>query len=221
MNQQLDIKRLGFMARRDFINRWRSLSVAAGAVSGVLILIVLIELLFTRRSSVEYVAYLRASLIIWGCIDASMAFLSLQNKTMNEGFLLLPASALEKTLVRLLFTSLVLPFFILAVVFLSSVVGEALGALFFRDPFVPIRMFGVGHLKTIGYVVIAQSVFFLGAAWFKKAHLVKTVFALIVISIAFGFVAAFLFRIVFASYFTGFFIPKDVNVDMESLMAMR
>ena len=221
MNQQLDIKRMGYLGRRDMINRWRNLAVSAGAVSGVMILLVLLQILFQKRVSMDYGAYFLGALIVWGCIDASISFLSLHDKSANEAFLLLPASALEKTLVRLLFTSLVLPFFILILIFIASMISEGAGALFVKESFTPMQLFGAGHLKTIGYVVIAQSIFFLGAAWFKKAHLVKTVFALIVGSIGLGILSTILFRIIFASYFEGFFMPISVNIDMEALLRMR
>ena len=221
MNQVLDIKRMRYLARRDLINGWRATAVASGAVAGSMFLIVILQVLFEGRKSMDYSSFLMGTLVIWGCICASLAFSSLHDKTKNETYLLLPASSLEKTLVRLLSVSVSLPVFIMILISIASIITEAVTLLFFQIPFAPLNPFQGMYLKVIGYVIIVQSVFFLGAAWFKKAHLIKTVFTLILFSIVLGLVGAFVFRIFFASYFEGFYTPRSIHFDIETLMRSR
>ena len=52
-----------------------------------------------------------------------------------------------------------------------------------------------------------QSVFFLGAAWFRNLHWFKTVLSVSVIGIGLGVLALFAFRIFFADFFIGLLVP--------------
>lgn len=221
MNQVLNIKRMGFLARRDLINDWRGTAIASGAVAGSMFLLVILQALFNGQTSMDYSSFLMGSLVIWGLISASLAFNSLHDKTRNENYLLLPASSVEKVLVRLLGVSVALPIFIMILITLASVITETVTLLFFQIPFAPLNPFQGNFFKVIGYVVIVQSIFFLGAAWFKKLHMVKTVFTLILLAIVFGIVGSFFFRILFASFFEGFYTPKSLNFDVEALMQLR
>ncbi len=221
MNQILDLKRFGLLARRDLISGWRSTLVASGAVAGSMFLLVILQALFQGGRSMDYSSFLMGTLAIWGCISASLAFSSLHDKTKNESYLLLPASSLEKVLVRLVTVSVALPVFIMALIGLASVLAEAVTALFFQTTFSALNPFQGAFFEAAGYVVIAQSIFFLGAAWFKKTHLIKTVFSIIILSIIFGLIGSLFFRIVFSSFFDGLFRPKPVNFDVESLIQLR
>jgi hypothetical protein len=212
---------MGWLARRDLINDWRGTAIASGAVAGSMFLLVILQALFDGQTSMNYSSFLTGSLVIWGFISASLAFNSLHDKTRNESYLLLPASSVEKVLVRLLSVSVLLPIFIMILITLASVITETVTVLFFQLPFSPLNPFQGRFFRVIGYVVILQSVFFLGAAWFKKLHLIKTVFALILLAIIFGLLGAFSFRILFASFFEGFFTQKAYDFDVEALMQLQ
>ncbi|MCK5736694.1 MAG: hypothetical protein KAH21_09455, partial [Spirochaetaceae bacterium] len=110
------------------------------------------------------------------------------------------------------------PLFVMAMLSLASVFTEAVTALFFQTSFSPLNPFQGVFFKTLGYVVILQSVFFLGASWFKKAHFIKTVLTIILFSIALGILGAVLFRLLFASYFEGFYTSRMIQFDIGNLM---
>jgi len=221
MNQTLEPRRLGWLARKDFFAIWRGTAIAAGAVAGSIFIIAVLGALIERQRVADYSAAFQFALVVWGAIAASLAFGELHDKTRNEDFLLLPASSLEKVLVRLIRVSVVLPVFILIVVFLASILSEATTSLFFSIPFRPFNPLAGDNWTLMGCIIIMQSVFFLGAAWFKKAHLLKTGLSLMIFGIALGFVAAFVFRLLFAAYFEGFFTPVAMNIDFEVLMHQR
>ncbi len=218
MNQQFDLKRLGYLGRSYIIDNWRSLAIAAGAVSGVLILVNFIGAWAGGENAQDYSSYMIVSMAIWGVINASMAFTSLHDKNHNESYLLLPASTLEKVLVKLIINSVVLPLAIMVLITFTSIISEGVTGLIFQTGFTPLNPFQGMHFEAWLYIIIGQSIFFLGAAWFRKAHFIKTVLALIVLSIVFGILSGILFRFVFASYFDGFWIMKNIDVDMETLM---
>ena len=221
MNQVLDIRRMGYLARRDFINEWRGIAIASGAVAGAMFLGAVLHLFFGGLQTMDYASFLSRTLAIWGIISASLAFTSLHDKTRNEVYLMLPASSFEKTLVRLLWVSLFTPLFIMVMLTLASVFTELVTTLLFQTPFSPLNPFQGVFLKVVGYVVIIQSVFFLGAAWFRKAHFIKTVFTLILLSITLGILSTVFFRLVFASYFEGFHAPGMIHFNIGPLMESR
>lgn len=218
MNQQFDLKRLGYLGRSYIIHNWRSQAVAAGAVAGVLFLVNFIGAWIGGVTTQDYSIYLIISMAIYSVVNASMSFTALHDKNHNEAYLLLPASSLEKVLVKLISTSVVLPFAIIVLITVTSIISEGLTGLIFQTGFAPLNPFLGIHFEAWLYVVIGQSIFFLGAAWFKKAHFIKTVLALAIMSIAFGILGGILFRIVFASYFNGFWIMKNIDIDMENMM---
>jgi len=218
MNQVLDIKRMGYLARRDLLSDWRGYAIASGAVAGVMFLQVIVQVLFSGRSGMDYTSFLTTTLFIWGSISASLAFTALHDKTRNEAYLMLPASSLEKTLVRLLSVSVVTPLFVIVMLTLASIFTEGVSSLFFKTAFSPLNPFQGIVLRTLGYVVILQSVFFLGAAWFRKAHYIKTVLTLILLFITIGVITAVLFRLLFASYFNGLDSPRMIQFDLEPML---
>jgi len=221
MNQVFDIKRFGYLARRDLFTDWRGIGIASGAVAGALFLMVMMQVFFNGYNSMNYSSFLIQTLFIWGSISASMAFTSLHDKTRNEYYLLLPASSVEKTLVRLLSVSVATPLYIIIMLSFASVFTEAAAALFFQSSFSPLNPFQMSYLRVLAHVVILQSVFFLGAAWFKKAHFIKTVLTVILFSIIIGILIAIVSRFVFSSWFEGSDSPGMVYFDFDNLMTSR
>ena len=90
-------------------------------------------------------------------------------------FLLLPASALEKTVSRLLIHTVGLIVFLLVFTTVLSWVLEGINTVAFgvrREFFSPFDR--VAWLM-LPHFLVTQALFFLGAAWFRKVQFVKTV----------------------------------------------
>ena len=93
----------------------------------------------------------------------------------HAAFLLLPASALEKTVSRLLIHTVGLIVFLLVFTTVLSGLLEGINALWigerraFFSPLDRVAWMLVPHF------LVAQALFFLGAAWFRKVQFVKTV----------------------------------------------
>lgn len=201
MKNVFSIHRLGILVRKDILFDWRSSVLAAAVVSGVLILAATLGSVIGENEIFGYGGYFRATLSIWGIIAASMTFSELHDKSKSDQFLLLPASAAEKTLVRLLRVSLFLPLFILIVIILSSLLIESVLFLIVSKPFYLFNPFTGDLWRAIGQMVIVQSLFFLGAAWFKKTHLLKTLFSILAFCIGLGILSAIFMRIFWGSSF--------------------
>jgi hypothetical protein len=156
-------------------------------------------------------------LLVWGATVASRAFRELHDRTRNESFLLLPASALEKTLARLLLITV--GFFVYLLVFATAVslLSETLNLLAFgeRNEFFQPFDRRIGLL--IGHYIVLQSLFFLGAAWFRRAHFWKTALAIIAILFAYFALAAVLGFLLFRSYVDGYGMTFDGGVFLASI----
>lgn len=209
MNNVFDLRRSALLFRNNFLQLWRGTAVIAAVIAGIILVQALLPALFGFDNSISYTRFYGVVLPIWGIIAASLAFTEMHDKTKNTDFLLLPASALEKTVLRLLWISVVLPLFIIIVITLSSLVIEGLMTLLFQHPFQAFNPFIREHWELMAQVIALQSVFFLGGAWFKKAHLVKTVLTMIVLSIIIVVIWAIFMRIRFPGHYTGFNIDLD------------
>ena len=190
MNDQLSLRRLGFVLRSDLMRTYRSVLL----ISGTAALVALVVSLFgaydgdVGQAPLFYRAFFIASLFAWGTIATSVSFNDLHGRGTNIAFLLLPASALEKTASRLLLHTVGLIAYLLVFTTLLSFVLEGINTLWIgerRDFFSPVD--GVGW-SLLPHFLVAQGLFFLGAAWFRKVQFVKTIGAIIGIAIGVGLI---------------------------------
>lgn len=198
MNQVISFRRTAFLLRKDIRHSWKSLLAPAGVVIGIFILrSVLLVLFDNSRPVTDVFDFMGTTLFIVGFIGTSLAFIEMHDKRRCDDFILLPASALEKTLARQLLVAFFLPLFILVGGLIASLISETINALVFRDPFEIFNPFDAKMGKILLRFFITQQVVFLGAAWFRKAHLVKTALACFVLTILFGVLIIFTIKILF------------------------
>lgn len=197
MSEVFDLRRIGLLIRADLIAGYRTLLLVSAALAGVIML----TTLYLRIEF--YFGWFAAMLVVWGLILTSRAFRDLYDKTRNTAFLLLPASALEKTVARLLLISVGFVAYLLAFTTLVSLLCEGVNWLVYgrREAFFQPLEQRVWVLA--GNFVVVQSVFFLGAAWFRKSHLVKTVLALVVTGLGLGALGMLIGRLVLGPYTDG------------------
>ncbi len=177
MNEHFAARRLGLLLRNDVVGGYRTFAIHAATVA-VLIASASLLNMFFNGESMPPVIWFSLLLCVWGSIVASRAFNELHNKTRNESFLLLPASALEKTLARLLLVTVGFLGFLFVYAAALSFSTEMLSLLFFGERNELFRPFDPRVWQVIPHFVVLQSVFFLGAAFFRKNHFWKTVLSI-------------------------------------------
>ena len=218
MNEVFSPQRLRLLIRGDLVAGYRSLLVVSGTLAGVILLAALATHGGVLRDGDFYRRCFGLALFVWGLVASSRAFRPLHDRTRNEAYLLIPASALEKMLARLLAVTVGLVAYLLVFIGLVSVVVETLNLLLyggtpeFFDPF---------HRtvwSAIFVYVILQSFYFLGGAWFRRTHFVKTTLALTLAVAGFACFTALTMRIVFAGYWLG---VGDVFFVLEQLGRAR
>ncbi len=178
MNEHFSIERTWWLLRADFAGGYRSLLMVSGTLAGAILLISLLSFDGDTDVRAFFVSAFGGILFVWGAIASSHAFRELHDKTRNEAYLLTPASAIEKTLARLLTTTVGLTVYLLIFTTAVSVLVAGVHLL------LPDRSLGLFNpidselLPQIGAYLFLQSFFFLGAAWFRKRHFIKTALAL-------------------------------------------
>lgn len=195
MSDIFNFKRLVLFLRSDLVIRARSIIVFAGTIYAVLFLC---DMFFGEYISRFHSTLYVITLFAGGFFVTSHIFSDLHDKMQGVVFLTLPASPFEKLLSRWLETS----------------VGYALGILMlfsllfvftnlFKAVFIPemrnIAIFHINYWEIIQpliYYMLMQPVFLLGALYFKKSSMAKTilcccVFVLLIFFIKFLFAALF------------------------------
>ena len=184
MSEQLSWPRLKALLRNESIGEYRLWLIASAVTAGAMLLGAMYVMPSSDLDPPYYrVAYFVA-LVVLGTLQASRSFRELHDKSQNTAFLLLPASALEKTLAPLLTTTILLIAYMLVFTTVVSLAIEGVNWLLYHrtngrfDPFARAVWSGLPHF------LVAQSWFFLGAAWFRRAHYLKTLLTVMVGSLA-------------------------------------
>jgi ABC-type antimicrobial peptide transport system permease subunit len=176
-------RRVALLLRVDALLHARLLLVQSAAVAAVLLLLSLVLRGLAEDAMSNYRGAWLVLLFAWGPIVASFAFRELHDKTRNANWLLVPASALEKIVARGIWVTFGAFVFLLLYMTLVSALIEALHALAFgsaRPLFHPLQ----GSVWTpFGHFLVVVSLYFAGAAWFRRAQFFKTTLVLAVIPI--------------------------------------
>ena len=183
MNPHVSIQRTWWLLRADFASGYRSLLTVSGTLAGIILVASLISLRGAAGAQAFFLWWFAAMLFVWGAIESSRAFRELHDKTRNEAYLLVPASAIEKTLARLLATTIGLTLFLLI---FTTVVSVLVTGLHLLIPGSSAGLFNPVDPQVLplitGYFFL-QSFFFLGAAWFRRRHFIKTLLVLNLLTI--------------------------------------
>ncbi len=214
MNEVFSLHRLGLLLRNDAIAAYRSLLIVSATLAGIILILVMLTRGSASDNEYFYLAWFIGMLLTWGPIAASRSFQELHDKTKNEAYLLLPTSAFEKMCARLLSATIFFLVYLLVFTSLTSVVVETLNTIFFGQqnqwfrPFDPI----IGNL--LGHYVILQSVYFLGAAWFRKTHYIKTTLAITIACIGLVVLTLAIIRLVLVPSF------DDLEIGIDNLYSL-
>ena len=217
MNETLSPPRLWFLLRGDFITGYRSLINVSATLAVVTLLTAMIvpsDLVFDNafhRGPGFHFAVFGIALFAWGIIASSRVFRPLHHKTGNEAWLLLPASSLEKTLARLLAVTVGIVVYLLVFITLLSIVVESLNLLLFGNRNEFFNPLDPAVWNRISLYIVLQSLYFLGAAWFRRAHFIKTTLAIALTLAGLAAVGVLTARIVFADF------PLDVSLHVRNL----
>jgi hypothetical protein len=208
VNDQLSLQRLVWLLRNEAVRNYRSWALVSGTIALLALLLSALGAWDGNVGGNFYQSLFIAALFGWGTSATSQAFSDLHGRGTNAAFLLLPASALEKTAARLVVHTGALFVYLLLFTTVLSFVLEGINAMLFdvrREFFSPLDRTA---WSIAPHYLAVQSVFFLGAAWFRKLQFVKTVGAVLAIAIGWSLVVAAV-ALVFRSFTPGQFFVND------------
>ncbi len=180
MEQNFSFRRIGILIRHDFMIEWRTYALLGGLTALLYFLLTLEDYLEGALDPSPYPSMFGYALFIWGLfLTTSHAFRPLHKSTSRESYLLMPASALEKMLARLIPLTVGLAISLILFIFLISCFIEMV--LFtlsgiWRPPFNP---FDISVAEMVATYILIQAPFFLGGVWFRKLSLLTTAIILI------------------------------------------
>ena len=206
--------RIWNLFKLDFYSKWKDFVITMGALFGVFLLIMLITSKVGQLDYSVHYGWISTILFIFGFIFASTSFKAAHKKLLNHDWLMLPASILEKFLEKVLLYTLFVPvvaivlfwiFNFLALLVIRVIFGEYYPVFNIADPVV---------WQMFGHYVIISSVFILGASWFKNNNFIKTIVALVVLSMIMSILSSIIGWIVFNDYFWPM-VRGDFNFDYD------
>ncbi len=190
-------RRFLLLFKKEILQGYKPMLITIGAVIGAALFILLLS---TRGEGYVQVQQGLFLPLLWlgGLISTGMAFKEAHTAHQIHSWLMTPASRLEKFLQKLLMTTL---FFILALIvtfFLATVLNSLVYLLVFKRAVPLFNPFQRWVWINIGHYLIVQSLFFLGAVWFRKYNFIKTVLTinilLTLLAIVTGVFAYLIFR---------------------------
>lgn len=217
MNNIFSLSRTVKLIRKDLLSEYKSLLTWLSSAAGVMVVISALNILFEKFKGAPtsgapefHMIFYILLLFPGGYIMTSTMFKDVHDKSRNIYWLTMPGSTFEKFLSRLLISSI---FYVVLLTLLYPLLA-AVSELF------NLTVFGMRHdffnpftsdvAKLIPYYLVTQSLFFAGAASFRKHPIAKTILTIAVFQIVLSLIAVLLLRIFFGSSFN-FVSSLDFN----------
>jgi len=183
-NKYLNINRLYYLIRRDFVINYKSFLIGIGAVGGFLLLLLLGDTYargYLGYDPVVVTFYL--FFFIGGFIFTSRVFNEIDRQESGYRYLTLPASTLEKLISKWLLSSIV--FIIVSYVGMQIVVllGALISVALFEVEFHIINFAKADFIIEAARYLVIHSIFFLGACAFRNHNFLKTVLAIFIVGV--------------------------------------
>lgn len=181
-NNILNISRLYLFIRRQVLSNAGSWLIAFGGIAGVLLVISLLVAHFQPQNLSGMTGLYFSALFVGGYIFTAGIFNELHNPQKSYQFLTLPVSTTERLLGGWLLTGIIFP--ILGLLGMALIVLLANLVMNFTLDVAPFQsVFSSQSFTALKVYFVTQSIFLLGAAYFRKNNFLKTILALFVISV--------------------------------------
>jgi hypothetical protein len=204
-------ERVYLLIRNPIVLNRSAILIVSGAFGGILLFISAIDAFGACRPRLHQGLYL-GILYVGGFILTSRIFKELHDKIRGPFWLLVPASVLEKTVSRIALTTVVYIAASMLMYFVFSLISEGFNSLLFNRNHPFFNPFDRRILKGVAFYFVLQSPLLVGAIYFRKHALSKTVLAFLGYSFVFFLIFLVATRLIFGSYFGGL-IPG-----LESIM---
>ncbi|MCP4024419.1 MAG: hypothetical protein GY729_21430 [Desulfobacteraceae bacterium] len=193
--------RVYLLIRNAMILSRSSIVVVTAAVTGILMLISLLNV-YAGYSPLFHQQLYLVVLFLGGILVTTRTFRELHDPVQGLSWLMVPASIPEKALARILITTVVYIAGTMLFYLIFSMVSEGLNTMILKrhhplfNPFDPIILKG-----TLAYIAV-QAPFLLGAVYFRKHALSKTILTVLGLSFVLGIGICLAAWLIFGDQFT-------------------
>ena len=194
--------RVFLMIRNILVLNRTAIAVTTAAVGSILMLASLLDAMGQCQSGLHPKLFLLV-LFLGGILVTSRSFKELHDPIKGLPWLLLPASLLEKTMARILLTTVVLIAGSMLFFFIFSLVSEGVNVLLVGRRHAIFHPFDPLVLKGAMTYTAMQAPFLLGAAYFRKHALSKTTLAMLGFTVLFCLGVYLAARVIFGEQFPG------------------
>lgn len=203
------MRRTILLLKKQIFEDRKGLAIYAVSAFGALFLFGILRSLTQNQTmasdSTYYAQWFSNLLFIGGLIITSLTFSdTMHSKIRQHEWMMLPAHAHEKLAAKIIYLAVGYPAALLLFMTLASLITEGANMLIIGRTVPMFRPYEKEVWESIAGFLVMQSVFLLGATYFRSAHFIKTVLALIAISLVAGLFTALIVRIAYAPYVSAF-----------------
>ena len=221
LDYYFDVKRFGYLLKREGFSNLKLFIIALGAVSGILLIIFLMtiiqwdntgKLVDTTWDAHQY--FFIPPYVIIGVLFTSLAYKDMLHVNKAYAYLTLPVSNLERTLSMLLLTTVVYTVLFIVYYLVFSALLNVLGMIISPSEFVFFDFTAEPVVKAIKLYLVIQAVFLLGAAAFKKFPFLFTLLTIFLAAVALIIITLISGRLIFAEYF-----GNNMHIEIEDYVS--
>ncbi len=180
--QIFSFRRLYLLLRRQILSNSRNWLIAFGGMAGMLLVISVMIAYFNPVGLVALLPLYFTGLFVGGYIFTSNVFGEMQQPQRSHQYLTLPVSSTERLVAAWILSAIVFPFLAWVAMEVIGWMGNVIMQIIAdQSPFK--TTVTSGSWTAIKVYMVTQSVFLLGAAYFRKHNFIKTILALFVFSV--------------------------------------
>ncbi len=213
-----DAKRVYLIARKDFFFTRKQFILVPSTITAFGLFIGMLAGKSMHLTNDFFLGFFGGILYLSGLILTSSTFKDRHNSNSIHNWLMLPASTFEKFLVRFLFSTAGIIIGSALTCWICSLLTGIANAILYKQSLTFFNPFRISVWHMVQAYLALQPLFFLGAAWFRKNHFLKTILTLFILQIFLSLVSGglgymFLYRFLkgnFNSLAADFFLSHRI-----------
>ncbi len=223
MNQSFNLKRIGWLSKKEFFESFfPHFKTLAIVVSAIVLIRCVFEYFETSEGNLSNNFSYDPMFVIFGFIYITGIFKELKLLPTRSDFLTLPATSVEKVFTKWLFGNVLYWIGVVILFVAFFFIQKIIIGGFMGKPFETFEFFSKGHFISLHYIIVVFSVYFFGAATFNTGAWYKVILWGIVLSllyIALVFVFAYaLFPELRAVVNGNMHVDDNVSVPVDLLL---
>ncbi|MDN5214316.1 hypothetical protein QQ020_19715 [Fulvivirgaceae bacterium BMA12] len=228
LDSYFDIKRFGYLLKKEVFSNLKLFIIALGAMSGILLIIFLVDIIdwendgyLNRSLWNNHMFFFIPPYLIIGVLFTSLAYKDLLQVNKAYAYLTLPVSNFERALSMLLMTTVIYTIFFIVYYMVFSTLLNGLGMIITAREFGWFDVTAEPVVMAIKLYLVIQSIFLLGAAAFKKFPFLFTLLTIFLAAVALIILTVTLANFMFSEFFhtdNRIDVPDFISKDLQNFI---